>query len=601
MNRLSSYILALLCVIACAKEQPVPGEGTLSFTLVDASSVTKSNPSELGAPVATDFDLLIHNSLGEKVYDGKFPGKSFSCPPDTYSIKASYGQNPLIGLESPYYVGQTEATVSANETTTATIPCKLGNALVSVSFGADETETARFKRYYSSYSLCVEIVEGPESFDAFITDDAPEKSVYVRAGEKVRLSFSATRSSDGGKVSMEIPLPSGVSATLQAADHIQVKLSLAPAEDSAIINAETQIVTATISQTISYEYLPAPTVIAAHKYDKGELIGTDVALSASFGTWGARIRNSAGVEVRSVSGHGDLFSYASNSDAWPFLPAGTYTASFFITNEDGTVYELNKTRTFSVKAPTLSISMGGYSSYTKYTEGDVDAANGCERLTVYALSARLNVSQKILANENYSCDYSCAFRESSQVADKGQSLLLLPEQTGVPVSANTYPFTASATFCGQTVTGQKGFRITGLPVKFAPPKSLDTDSDNGWSKSGDVTFEDSDVRLGKMSLGGQDIVNDRSVNIPSGVNVALDYDVVVHAATAGTTLTIYMGGQKLFEHEQGGKAFQSKDFPFVGKATATTSSVTTQLKCHNSYGAGQTHSRVNSLYFYYGK
>lgn len=601
MNRLSSYILVLLCVAGCAKEQGTPSaEGSLLLTLADASLQTKGTPSEIGAPAVTDFNLLIHNSLGEKVYDDRFPDRAFSCPPDTYGIRASYGDNPLIALDAPYYVGQAQATVSAGETTSVTIPCKVGNALVSAAFGADSDEKSRFDRYYSSYSVCVELVEGPESFDAYISGNEPSHCVYVRAGETVRLSFSAVRTSDGGKVSMPIELPSGVSATLRAADHLKVRLSLAPEENGAIVSAETLVETATLTQTIPYECLPAPIVIPVHKYDSsGDLIGTDLTLSASVGTWGARIVNSAGTQVRTVSGTQALHSNGSDSQDWPFLPSGTYTASFFFVTEDGSVYDMTKTRSFTIPNPSLSITMGGYSSFTKYSEGDVAAANSCERLTVYSLSARLSVSQKILANANYSCGYSCSFREVSQAAEKGQNLLLLPDQTEVPVSFDTYPFTASATFCGQTVTGQRDFRITGLPVDFAPPK------DEEWDEDGKVKYEDGHVRMGgkvlDLTIGSQTMTNNGSLRVPAGVTVGLHYDIVIHPATMGTTFSVSLGSDSMLSKKESGGGGNTKDYPYVGSVSVKLQTNTSQIKCHNSYGGGQTRTEINSLYFYYGQ
>lgn len=600
MNRLSSYILlGTLCLVSCAKEQPVCcDEGGLLLKLSAASSVTRSTPSDLGVPSQSEFNVVIVNSKGMKVYEGGLPDGVYHCPEGTYSVSASCGSNPLIATDSPYYVGEAQASVSGSEVTSVTVPCKVGNALISATFGADEAETARFGRYYSEYSLSVEL---PDGHRMDITNYAPHKSVYLRAGQSVSLSFRGTRSSDGQKVTLPVPLPSGVSSTLGAADHLKVFLSLAPASDGALINAETLVETVDIAYTISYEYLPAPTVAVAHTYDvSGNLTGTDLSLSALYGDWSAKIKNEKGDIVRNLSGSGALSSPGSEQQVWPFLPAGTYTASFSIRTEDGSVYDMSKTRTFTVPEPEVSIRLTGYTSYNKYLEGAVDAANACDRLTTYDLSARVNIAPALLISETYSASFSCAYLGVNHQSSLGENSIVLPNETNTSVSMDPHPFTATLDFAGQRLTAEKGLRITGLPIRFNPPREGD------WSSSHESAthYKDGYVQLGNESVYESVVItNSDAVRIPSGVKVGLDYAIFMHSGSHGTTFSVSLESQKIFsqtrDHQDWSSEKNGKDYS--GSVRATTTENVSRIKCENSYGVSWNYSRIKDLYFYYGK
>ena len=108
-----------------------------------STATTRSTPGELGAPVAEDFHLNLIMKSGHVVYDDVFTEEELSVPIGEYDVTVSYGDNAILGLDNPYYVGTTTATVIANETAEASVNCEVGNALISAKFGADEDEHAR--------------------------------------------------------------------------------------------------------------------------------------------------------------------------------------------------------------------------------------------------------------------------------------------------------------------------------------------------------------------------------------------------------------------------------------------------------------------------
>ena len=75
--------------------------------------------------------------------------------------------------------------------------------------------------------------------------------------------------------------------------------------------------------------------------------------------WKAVIINSYGEEVRSVEGQGELLSEYSESNEWPYLPQGNYTALYYFII-DGTTKKISS-RDFVVGQPQIQVSVGGYS------------------------------------------------------------------------------------------------------------------------------------------------------------------------------------------------------------------------------------------------
>ena len=593
-------LLSVLLLAACTSDiilSEDSGKGCLRLSLPSISTITRSTPSELGAPAATAFNVRVVNAFGRAVYDAAFSDTELTVLTGEYTIFASYGTNPIIGFDSPYYIGTATAIVEEDQTTTVNVPVSIGNALVSVHFGRDDVENARFHRFYSAYAVRVTV--GNNS--AFITNDDELRSVYLRAGSTVSLSFEGTLASGGRQVSMPITLPNDVSATLEAADHLNLTLTLEDSEDGAIINVQKAEVTkVTVEETIPYEWLPAPTVSYTHQYNaEGELVGTDLSVTPSFPdlTWTTQIHqgSATGNVVRTLTGMGALAQSYTADASWPFLPAGTYVATFTYTSEQGQVYDFTKMRTFTVEQPNLTLSVDGYTAHTKYEEGDVAAANSCERLTFYAPSAKWNVSNSLLANGNYTRTYARTFNNQTTTESAGTNSPVWADVKDVPVSGSLYTFSVTATFCGQATTATKQVRITGLPADFSPPTQ-----DTGWSNDkGTTDFESTYVRLGNFSWSQPHRIKNASwFNIPSGVKLALDYDIALHRAAVNTTANVKAGDQQIVEVTN---SSYGEDIHNTGIATITTSAIVTDVTCEGSYGSGATHTKVYKLHFIYGQ
>lgn len=560
---------------------------------------TRTTPEMLDKPDAEAFHLHIQRMSNDvTIYDGAFTSNKITAAPDDYTITATYGDNPVLGLDRPYYIGTTTATVvSTTEPTAVTLPVAVGNALVSVTFGTDDTEAARFDRFYSDYGVQVSVGNNQIT----LTPDIANKSVYVRAGSKVDLSFTGYLIAAGRQVSMPVTLPPSISNTLSAADHLILTLSLEPNAESAVVTVvKAEMEKVSVEEKVPYNWLPRPVVTAEHKFVQGELVGTDLNIAASFPDvrWEATIHQgtATGNIVRRLSGTGALTSTYQLNPAWPYLPPGNYVATYRYYSKQGRAYNFSKTTEFSIPAPALTLIADAYSAHSKYEEGDIGAANACERLTVYAPQASLNVAATLFSNANYTKSYSYSIGSQSFTVDATRNIQVFDNITDVPISSSLYNFQVVADFCGQTVTATKPIRITGLPY------SLNLASHGEWSASNGVDWFENDVRLGNLSTGGQNITTNSSVIIPQGTKYCADYDVNVHSATVGTTFTITAGTQEILSIREDGALFNNSDNLHSGTTnTFTANSEITSIRCNNSYGAGQTCTHIYALTFKYGQ
>lgn len=581
-------------------EQP---EGALQLTIPGISGdviETRSTPSELGIPSAADFHLnIIRNSNQVTIYDGTFTSKKITVAPDDYAIQVSYGSNPLLGLDAPYYIGNATATVeSTTEATEVNIPVTIGNALISATFGETEENTARFDRFYDSYS--VDVIIGNNS--ASITSEKPEKSVYVRAGNTVGLQFTGHLKALDKDVSMPIQLPDGVSYTLNAADHLILTLELEPNAESAVVTVtKAELEKANVEEKISYNWLPSPTITTEHKYVDGELVGTDLNISASFpdATWEASIHqgSATGTIVRKLSGKGALSSTYQMNPAWPYLPPGTYVATYKYYSKQGTAFNFSKTTEFIVPDAAISLTTDAYSSYSYYEAGEIEMANACDRLTVYTPRAGWNVATSLLTNANYTKTFTYSIGSQTFTVEAAKQNIIFNNITDVPVSGTPYTFQVVGNFAGQTISATTPVRITGLPY------SLNLSSHGEWDEDGSISWESSEVQMGYYSTGGQTITNNSSVYIPQGTKYCADYAVNVHTGTVGTTFSITCGTQVILSIKEAGGTFLVGTDHFSSGTTNTfnANSNITSLKCNNSYGAGATCTYIQSLTFKYGQ
>ena len=573
----------------CSQEEIVSlsnGRLHLNIGHVSQETMTRATPSQLGKPLTDKFNLKIQRTGSELfAYNGAFIS-NLELNVGTYNIIAYYGENLILGKDCPYYEGVATATIEEGLSTSVTIPCRVANALVSVNFGRNEEEKSRFDKFYENYGLRVRI--GSHSLD--IPYNEAGRSIYFPAGSCPTLIFYGTLRENGQIVSCELH-SEDLPVTFDAADHATITLTLPNPESALSINiSKVEMETVTIEETIPLSWLPAPVVTAQHRYDDaGYLLGTDVAFSNSYPgmPWRAVVTNANGQVTRSIEAGDRLLSSYDSSSEHPYLPSGEYKATYYIV--DGAETKEVSSVTFGVGKPELRLIVGGYTSYSKFLEGDIDGANACDGKTVYDLLVELNVSDTVLAKN----DYTFTFRYGSgytENVEAGKNRFYRETVSNQAASFEPYHLEANVTFDGVSLSGGKDFYITGLPATYAPPTASD------WTATSNVTFSGSEAKLN----GNNTAITNAGFAIPAQTKVVMDYNVKIRAAKYLTTtnkFTITIGSTEVFSESLRGGILSESTKDYSGSKTYTSSSQTTTIKCTSS----KQYTSIYSLSLKYSK
>lgn len=237
-------LLALSCNRADMEEGHISESGFLVTLTDDVRVESRSTPAELEDPLNTDFDLkIIRTSTGETVYDGKFKEDLIQASAGFYQVTASFGTNPVLDVDAPYYEGTvTEVEVRKDTPAQVLVPCKVANALLSVVYGESIAKVYDF--YY------VTVAVGEESRE--IRDN---ESAYFRAGSVVNVWFHGTPKGESEERTFEL-LHEGLTVPLEAGEHAILNLSIEAGVSVSVEKVEVK--TTTVSETIPVEYMPKP-------------------------------------------------------------------------------------------------------------------------------------------------------------------------------------------------------------------------------------------------------------------------------------------------------------------------------------------------------
>lgn len=247
-NFVSCLVMLSLLTLSCNRadmEEGHIGKSGFLVTLTDDVRVeSRSTPAALEDPLNTDFDLkIIRTSTGETVYDGKFKEDLIQASAGFYQVTASFGKNPVLEVDAPYYEGTvTEVEVRKDTPAQVLVPCKVANALLSVVYGES------IAKVYDSYYVTVAV--GEESRE--IRDN---ESAYFRAGSVVNVWFHGTPKGESEERIFEL-LNERLTTPLEAGDHAILNLSIEAGVSVSVEKLEVK--TTTVSETIPVEYMPKP-------------------------------------------------------------------------------------------------------------------------------------------------------------------------------------------------------------------------------------------------------------------------------------------------------------------------------------------------------
>ena len=249
-------LLALSCNRADMEEGHIGKSGFLVTLTDDVRVESRSTPAELKDPLNTDFDLkIIRTSTGETVYDGKFKEDLIQASAGFYQVTASFGTNPVLEVDAPYYEGTvTEVEVRKDTPAQVLVPCKVANALLSVVYGES------IAKVYDSYYVTVAV--GEESRK--IRDN---ESAYFRAGSVVNVWFHGTPKGESEERTFEL-LHEGLTVPLEAGEHAILNLSIEAGVSVSVEKVEVKKVT--VGETVPVEYMPKPK-LEAEGFSNNEL------------------------------------------------------------------------------------------------------------------------------------------------------------------------------------------------------------------------------------------------------------------------------------------------------------------------------------------
>ena len=255
-----------LCLFSCTQTDELEtAQGKTGFivsltdgTKLDVSRATPGYIVDSEGIDGADFNLRIVNvETKEEIYNKKVGTGVIDAYSGVYDLTATYGENPVLALDAPYFKGETTGVeVFNNKTTPVTIACKVANALVSVTY---DNSKALFGDVYSNYYVEVKV----GSATPVQIDKTGAKSAYMQAGSAFEVIFHGTPKDANEDKSVVLDTEFGVPATLNAGDHL--KLTLSPKLDRFDIplNIESVAVeTAPLTEEIPMEWLPKPKVEA---------------------------------------------------------------------------------------------------------------------------------------------------------------------------------------------------------------------------------------------------------------------------------------------------------------------------------------------------
>lgn len=255
----SLSVLALSCNRTDIEEEYIGKSGFL-VTLADGVSVeARSTPLQLENPLTTDFNLkIVRTSTDTPVYDGKYKEELIQAPAGFYNVSAWFGENPVLAVDTPYYLGTvTGVEVKKDTPAEVSVPCKVANALLSVVY--DES----IAKVYDSYYVTVSV--GDESLEI-----SGNQSAYFRAGSVVTVEFHGTLKEQSEERTYELQHEKLVSP-FKAGDHAILRLSTEAGANISIEKMEVQ--TVTVVETIPVEYMLKP------KFESTDFVNNELAFA----------------------------------------------------------------------------------------------------------------------------------------------------------------------------------------------------------------------------------------------------------------------------------------------------------------------------------
>ena len=356
------------------------------------------------------------------------------------------------------------------------------------------------------------------------------------------------------------------------------------------------------------DFTAAPTATANHKYPNGILSGTDVTLNLGIpaGMEGyvqnltAKMTSSEGTVVRSLSTTSAQQSMAlSVANGFTYIPQGEYSLSFTYTLNG---VEDTKTISLTVPAPTFTVTADAYTSYDKYQNGEISAANNCGPIDIYDINCSVSISNTVLSQVGLSA-WSASLVDSQGADHLAQNNTVngtVNENLSVfyksdhisSFNVGAYKLSATATFDGVNISSAEDkLNVTGLPYKA--PSMVEND----WEYEYPAAFSNGKIVLGdSKGVGGGIVVMTRAFYIPQNIGIKIDLYAYLRTKLAmNSEFRFFVNNEKVI-----GKKCGSVDNYITLDATSTFTPSGSSIKMESSYKvAGSITCDVYSLNILY--
>ena len=343
-----------------------------------------------------------------------------------------------------------------------------------------------------------------------------------------------------------------------------------------------------------------PSVTLTHSYSSGVLTGTDAVVSipnlsaelASMASWTIQLKNSNDVLVRSLTSSSGTMTV---ENGYTYLPQGTYylTTTYSLNNNGSIKTRQLPDNTAVSPAPTVSVTLGGYTSYDCYkgTNGQsasAATANSKNGSSIYDLSVTVNIHPDILHDSKYPAG-SGSYRFNSG----NQNALNFPSGSNTHSlgtfnnqSWRTHTLDATFTFDGVTANAaRRSLHVTGLPWSDSAPG---TNSNGFWSWGESCEKDGNSIRAGAILPSNNTEeklrVTTGSFYCPADITVSLSTNVKIRTATRinRNSVTIKVGGQEVVTQQGPTGTSVDETYNISKNGTLTTSD--SKLSYHPATG-----------------
>ena len=260
-------LVILFSMISCQQEELISDNGNLSLTLTDGQAALTRSLPDLSAESAGLFTIKMQNVDENKiVFNNTLSVFDASAPhlfaAGEYEMTASYGGNPDLALDAPYYTsGVISFAIEAGKTKDLIVPCFVGNSLASFKFGNRDKLDKVLKDYY------VEVVSGNQSV---IWHPGDIGNPYFKAGSVVEFYLKGIWIENNKEYINNF---AGIKP-VQKGKHYIYTLNIDTSNMTGVIfdlQVEASVETVTVNETIPEEWLPKPK-LSARGFDETNIL-----------------------------------------------------------------------------------------------------------------------------------------------------------------------------------------------------------------------------------------------------------------------------------------------------------------------------------------